>query len=751
MSVTPPVSSSRRRSSMGTNTNQNDSNDAIKVICRFRPPKANRRESMRIEPLNGDKVESYNLDEERGDVEFCSDLTENKSFKFDKVFGVGTEQFQVFDEVKGVVDSVMAGFNGTVMAYGQTSAGKSFTMEGLSLWDSQSQGVIPRCVDALFDAIVKADPDNQFQVVLSYYEIYCEKVRDLLNPASVNMKIRETKGSGFMVQDLTEIYCTDRDSVLRIIELGKTNRAAAPTLMNADSSRSHSIVSILVDQKNLTTGRNKRGNLYLVDLAGSEKVSKTGASGLRLEEAKNINSSLTTLGMVINSLCDGAGHVPYRDSKLTMILMDALGGNSKTTLIICCNPDNKHIPETLSTLRFGERAKRIKNHARVNEEYSLDELKTMLSLARKEIKILKTKLQNSENPVDSLEDLTSLDPTSPLARTYSTQSMVAVEEELKNEINRLNGKIIGLEEELDGERLRFKEEHEQRMLNATEAEALKSSIADLEEKLLKSNLNAKRPLPPPPPILTEDGLPEIDYAEEMMKLRNKSPEVYTSPNKSFANSANKNKNSPGTPAQDIETSFDSKAVSKHSPNRLDVSVLDQTILNFDNDDDEGSDNISITELDEQTKVLNSQLAEDIRNLSKSMSVQQMGIYFILYILFIKSLKFFILLETKNAQDSAQTYVDKYVKLREEYEMHVQRLMLKLTQEQQMRSVVEDKLEDAYSKLWHYTNRYKSSARGFFASIFGSRESNSNRGRSSSISFASPSSNERYQILKKKIN
>lgn len=99
---------------------------------------------------------------------------------------------------------------------------------------------------------------------------------------------------------------------------------------------------------------------------------------MRLEEAKNINSSLTTLGMVINALCDGNSHVPYRDSKLTMILTDALGGNSKTTLIICCNPDIRHVPETLSTLRFGERAKRIKNHARINEEYSIDELKAML-------------------------------------------------------------------------------------------------------------------------------------------------------------------------------------------------------------------------------------------------------------------------------------------------------------------------------------------------------------------------------------
>jgi kinesin family member 5 len=261
----------------------------------------------------------------------------------------------MFQEVKGVVDAVMTGFNGTIMAYGQTSAGKSFSMEGLSLRDPETQGIIPRCVDKLFEEIERADEDNQFQVVLSYYEIYCEKVRDLLNPLQINLKLRESKNAGFLIQDVTEIYCTDRESVLRVIEFGKANRAAAPTLMNAESSRSHSIVSILVDQKNTVTGRNKKGTLFLVDLAGSEKVSKTGASGMRLEEAKNINGSLTTLGMVINALCDGQPHIPYRDSKLTMILMDALGGNSRTTLVICCNPEHKHAPETLSTLRFGER------------------------------------------------------------------------------------------------------------------------------------------------------------------------------------------------------------------------------------------------------------------------------------------------------------------------------------------------------------------------------------------------------------
>ena len=136
--------------------------------------------------------------------------------------------------------------------------------------------------------------------------------------------------------------------------------------MNADSSRSHSIVSLRLKQLDAQTGRSRSARLFLVDLAGSEKVGKTGASGLRLEEAKNINGSLTTLGMVINALCDGATHVPYRDSKLTRLLRDSLGGNSRTAMVVCCSPEPAHAPESLSTLRFGERAKRIENHAKAS-------------------------------------------------------------------------------------------------------------------------------------------------------------------------------------------------------------------------------------------------------------------------------------------------------------------------------------------------------------------------------------------------
>lgn len=264
-------------------------------------------------------------------------------------------------------------------------------MEGPSLWDVRTQGVIPRAIDCLFQAIDDADEDTTFSVAVSYYEVYNEKVRDLLNPQSDDLKMREypNKSEGWFIQDVTETFCTERDSVIRLLETGKSYRATASTLMNADSSRSHSILSILVGQKNDKSGRNLKGRLFLVDLAGSEKISKTGATGQTKKEAIGINVSLTTLGMVINALCDGSSHIPYRDSKLTLILKNSLGGNSKTTLIICCASESRHMMETVSTLRFGERAKRIKNNARVNEELGVAELKRLLQIAQKEIFDLK--------------------------------------------------------------------------------------------------------------------------------------------------------------------------------------------------------------------------------------------------------------------------------------------------------------------------------------------------------------------------
>ncbi|KAJ3344743.1 hypothetical protein HDU91_000128, partial [Kappamyces sp. JEL0680] len=287
---------------------------------------------------------------------------------------------------------VMKGYNGTIFAYGQTGAGKTHTMMG-DVESPSLKGLTPRIVERIFDMIVNSSSDLEFTVKVSFMEIYMERVRDLLQPANDNLPVHEDKLKGVYVKGLLEVFVGSVDEVYDVMRRGQLTRAVGSTSMNAESSRSHSIFMIHITQKSTLTGSTKTGKLSLVDLAGSEKAGKTGATGQTLEEAKKINKSLSALGMVINSLTDGRSmHVPYRDSKLTRILQESLGGNSRTTLIINCSPSSFNEQETVSTLRFGVRAKSIKNNAKINTELSSVELKTMLKEAKRNVHLLETQI-----------------------------------------------------------------------------------------------------------------------------------------------------------------------------------------------------------------------------------------------------------------------------------------------------------------------------------------------------------------------
>ncbi|KAI8375530.1 kinesin heavy chain [Blakeslea trispora] len=367
------------------------SGNNIKVVCRFRPQNS-------LENREGG-VPIIEIDDEGTNVQLKGEAA--SSFSFDKVFGMNTPQKDVFEySIKSIVDDVTAGYNGTVFAYGQTGSGKTFTMMGADIDDENTKGIIPRIVEQIFTSINDAPSNLEFTVKVSYMEIYMEKVRDLFNPSADNLAIHEDKARGVYVKDLCEIYVANSDEVYTAMKNGSSNRVVAYTHMNAESSRSHSIVVITITQKNLDTGAAKAGKLYLVDLAGSEKVGKTGASGQTLEEAKKINKSLTALGMVINALTDGkSSHIPYRDSKLTRILQESLGGNSRTTLIINCSPSSFNEAETLSTLRFGMRAKTIKNKAKVNADLSPAELKALLKKVKSETITFQTYIAALEGEV----------------------------------------------------------------------------------------------------------------------------------------------------------------------------------------------------------------------------------------------------------------------------------------------------------------------------------------------------------------
>ncbi|TLS28695.1 hypothetical protein PpBr36_01272 [Pyricularia pennisetigena] len=351
--------------------------NSIKVVARFRPQNRVEIESggQPIVKFDGDDTCTVDSKEAQG------------SFTFDRVFDMSCKQSDIFDfSIKPTVDDILNGYNGTVFAYGQTGAGKSYTMMGTNIDDDEGRGVIPRIVEQIFASILSSPSTIEYTVRVSYMEIYMERIRDLLAPHNDNLPVHEEKNRGVYVKGLLEVYVSSVQEVYEVMRRGGNARAVAATNMNQESSRSHSIFVITITQKNVETGSAKSGQLFLVDLAGSEKVGKTGASGQTLEEAKKINKSLSALGMVINSLTDGkSSHVPYRDSKLTRILQESLGGNSRTTLIINCSPSSYNDAETLSTLRFGMRAKSIKNKAKVNAELSPTELKQLLGKARTQI------------------------------------------------------------------------------------------------------------------------------------------------------------------------------------------------------------------------------------------------------------------------------------------------------------------------------------------------------------------------------
>ena len=361
----------------------------VNVICRFRP-------MNELEKTTGN--EQVCVFTSPTSLQFNSTREKNHyRFNFDRIFPPTSTQEDIYSfGVKGIIDSVLDGYNGTVLAYGQTSSGKTYTMQG-EMSSTHTQGIIPRMISHVFNFIHEQE-GTEFMIKVSMIEIYQEKIRDLLDISRVNLQIREDTIKGIYVDGCSERYVGCPGDVLAALELGSNNRAQAATNMNEHSSRSHSIFILTINQSNKKEGFSKIGKLYLVDLAGSEKISKTGATGHTLEEAKIINKSLTTLGRVINNLTDGKSqHVPYRESKLTRVLQESLGGNSKTCLIITCSPSIYNESETLSTLRFGERAKKIKNKPKINKEITVAELQKLVDQLKENLKKANARINQLEN------------------------------------------------------------------------------------------------------------------------------------------------------------------------------------------------------------------------------------------------------------------------------------------------------------------------------------------------------------------
>ena len=365
----------------------------VKVFCRIRPENEKEHSTglgLCLEPTSANslKITVDNLSINTGLKENYNEKS-YQDFTYDKVFPSDTTQSTIFETVaKPLITAAFEGINGTLFCYGQTSSGKTYTMEGIPT-DDILMGVIPRMMQLIFDKISSGSPDIEFSVKCQYYQIYNEKIQDLIDTRKTDLAIREDKNKGIWVEDCTEEYVESEQEMFNFFQNGAANRAVASTKMNALSSRSHSLFAVIIYQRNIITESSKTGKLYFVDLAGSEKMAKAGIEGnAQLKEAQNINKSIMTLGMVINALTKGAKHVPYRDSKLTRVLQESLGGNSLTNLIINCSPSMINQAESLSTLRFGQRAKLIKNKVVANTQQSVKELMMKLKQAEEKIQAL---------------------------------------------------------------------------------------------------------------------------------------------------------------------------------------------------------------------------------------------------------------------------------------------------------------------------------------------------------------------------
>nr|CAD7430638.1 unnamed protein product [Timema monikensis] len=307
----------------------------------------------------------------------------SKTFSFDRVFDPSSKQMDVYKTVLNpLIDEVLAGYNCTVFAYGQTGTGKTYTMEGERTndpaipWDADPlSGLIPRSLSHLFDELRRLQAE--FTVRVSYLELYNEELIDLLSTSNDPSKIKlyedPLKKGSVIVSGLEEVTVHTKNEIYNIMEKGSMKRQTASTLMNAQSSRSHTVFSITVHIKeNSIDGEEllKTGKLNLVDLAGSENIGRSGAENKRAREAGNINQSLLTLGRVITSLVERTPHIPYRESKLTRLLQESLGGRTKTSIIATVSPAVINLEETLSTLEYAHRARNITNRPEINQKLS---------------------------------------------------------------------------------------------------------------------------------------------------------------------------------------------------------------------------------------------------------------------------------------------------------------------------------------------------------------------------------------------
>ncbi|XP_057991778.1 kinesin-like protein KIN-UC isoform X2 [Hevea brasiliensis] len=530
--------SSRRSvtpTSRSYSSHNDDDNDPgrVRVAVRLRPRNA---EELILDSDFSDCVE---LQPELRRLKLRKNNWSSESYKFDEIFTENASQKRVYEAVaKPVVEGVLNGYNGTVMAYGQTGTGKTYTVGRLGKNDASERGIMVR---ALEDILANANPASDI-VEVSYLQLYMESIQDLLAPEKINIPINEDPRTGDVsLPGAMVVRVRDLDHFFELLQIGEANRHAANTKQNTESSRSHAILMVYVrrsihqkldeiNSQDMTTDlaggngipRVRKSKLLIVDLAGSERLDKSGSEGRLLEETKFINLSLTSLGKCINALAENCPHIPTRDSKLTRLLRDSFGGSSRTSLIITIGPSSQHHAETTSTIMFGQRAMKIVNMLKLKEEFDYESLCRKLEIQvdhltveiERERKLRESEKYDLEKQLKECQDSFAQTMKNLVTRSeFLEKENSQLELEMKDILNELdhqkgqNDLMHGKIEQLD-----MSLKHSQQLENSTNQKVLADTTQMYEKKI--SDLNRQ----------LEDKHAHCESSEEqlnlMMKLLN---------------------------------------------------------------------------------------------------------------------------------------------------------------------------------------------------------------------------------------
>ncbi|KAK8556728.1 hypothetical protein V6N12_003123 [Hibiscus sabdariffa] len=456
----------------------------IRVFCRCRP--------LNKEEISAGCASVVDFDAAKdGDLGILTGGSTKKTFKFDRVYTPKDDQVDVFADASPFVTSVLDGYNVCIFAYGQTGTGKTFTMEG----PGQNRGVNYRTLEQLFQIAKERSGTFMYNISVSVLEVYNEQIRDLLSTSSTSkrLEIKQSAEGFHHVPGIVEAKVDNVKEVWNVLQMGSNSRAVGSNNVNEHSSRSHCMLCIMVKSKNLMTGECTKSKLWLVDLAGSERLAKTDAQGERLKEAQNINKSLSALGDVVHALATKSCHIPYRNSKLTHLLQDSLGGDSKTLMFVQISPSERDLSETLSSLNFATRVRGVElGPAKKQVDTSeLQKMKTMLDKARHECRSkdesrrkLEESLQNLESKAKGRDQVYKGQEEKIKELEGQLELKTGMQNQSEKQVSQLSDRLKGREESCASLQLKVKElETKFKERQQSESFSYQQKVKDLENKL----------------------------------------------------------------------------------------------------------------------------------------------------------------------------------------------------------------------------------------------------------------------------